>query len=274
MKKNITALAFIVLMWDGSVSLAASEDSVVRVFASLRLPNPIRPWAKQNSVEVMGTGVVIDGKRILTNAHIVAYAGEVFVQSNRGGERMSAKVSGIGPGIDLAVLTLEDESFFEKRSPIPFAAKRPATNSPVLLMGYPMGGSGLATTNGIVSRIDYSMYSEMTEGLRIHVTAPASPGNSGGPALVDGKMVGLVFRKMVGLVFRRVENAGVIIPNEEIAAFLEDLKDGKYDGKFRVVDRFQPLVNEALRKKLGLSRKEGGIMVTSPGSTKPTHPIH
>ena len=23
------------------------EDSVVRVFASLRLPNPVRPWAKQ-----------------------------------------------------------------------------------------------------------------------------------------------------------------------------------------------------------------------------------
>ena len=37
------------------------EDAVVQVFASLRLPNPMRPWAKQNPVEVMGTGVIIDG---------------------------------------------------------------------------------------------------------------------------------------------------------------------------------------------------------------------
>ena len=61
------------------------EDSVVRVFASIRYPNPIRPWAKQNLVEVMGTGVVIDGSRILTNAqHIVFYASEVFIQDRKG----------------------------------------------------------------------------------------------------------------------------------------------------------------------------------------------
>jgi hypothetical protein len=52
------------------------EDSVVRVFASLRLPNPVRPWTKQNPIDVMGTGVVIEGKTILTNAHNVLYAGE------------------------------------------------------------------------------------------------------------------------------------------------------------------------------------------------------
>ena len=26
-------------------------DSVVRVFATIRLPNPVRPWTKQNPIE-------------------------------------------------------------------------------------------------------------------------------------------------------------------------------------------------------------------------------
>ena len=47
------------------------------------------------------------------------YADEIFVQGGQGGDRVEAKVAAIGPGIDLAVLTLEDETFFAKRPPIP-----------------------------------------------------------------------------------------------------------------------------------------------------------
>ncbi len=39
-----------------------SADSVVKVFTQMRLPNPVRPWIKQNPVEVMGSGVVIERK--------------------------------------------------------------------------------------------------------------------------------------------------------------------------------------------------------------------
>ena len=244
---------------------AGPEDSVVRVFASLRLPNPTRPWAKQNPVEVMGTGAVIDGKRILTNAHIVLYAGEVFVQSPKGGDRYVARVAAIGPGIDLASLVLDDETFFEKRPPIPRAAKRPAAGDPVVLMGFPVGGTGLAVSRGQISRIDFAPYNDLTEGLRIQVDAVTGPGNSGGPALVEGKMVGLVFRRM--------QNAGLIIPNEEIDAFLEDVKDGRYDGKLRVADRSQTLENETLRKKLGLKRSERGIMVRKPAPSLRANPL-
>jgi S1-C subfamily serine protease len=265
-KPNQCAIAILFCFYFGSRARAdGPEDSVVRVFASLRIPNLSRPWAKQTPVEVMGTGVVIDGKRILTNAHIVLYAGEVFVQSPRGGDRFVAKVASIGPGIDLATLTLEEEGFFEKRPPIARAKKRPVANDSVVLMGFPAGGVGLALSRGVVSRIDYAQYNDLTDGLRIQVDAVAGPGNSGGPALVDGKMV--------GLVFRRAQNAGVVIPNEEIDAYLEDVKDGRYDGKPRLVDHFQPLVNEALRKKLGLARTDRGIMVRMPALLNASNPL-
>ena len=48
----------------------SSADSVVKVFTQMRLPNPVRPWVKQNPVEVMGSGVVIERNRITTNAYL------------------------------------------------------------------------------------------------------------------------------------------------------------------------------------------------------------
>ena len=49
----------------------AIENSVVKVFATLRYPDPFKPWSKQAPSEVTASGVVIEGKRILTNAHVV-----------------------------------------------------------------------------------------------------------------------------------------------------------------------------------------------------------
>ena len=122
MKRTVPFLAatsaLLLALLGDQAHAAGSADSVVKVFSQMRLPNPIRPWIKQNPVEVMGSGVVIEGKRILTNAHLVLYADEIFVQGGRGGDRVEAKVAAIGPGIDLAVLTLDDEAFFAKRPPI------------------------------------------------------------------------------------------------------------------------------------------------------------
>jgi S1-C subfamily serine protease len=265
MKPVLTGLLTLVSLCPTGAPAAGPEDSVVRVFASLRLPDPVRPWSKQPPVELMGTGVVIEGKRVLTNAHVVPYASEVFVQAPRGGDRMNARIAAMGFGIDLATLQLEDEAFFRDRPPMARAARRPTANDAVVLMGFPVGGSGLAVSRGVVSRVDYALYNDLTSGLRIQVDAVAGPGNSGGPALVDGKMV--------GIVFRRAENAGVVIPNEEIDAFLADVKDDRYDGKVRLVDHFQPLVNESLRKKLGLTRADRGIMVRKPARCDPSYPL-
>ena len=66
--------------------LAAQEtdplrDSVVRVHVTHQRPDPYRPWRKRPPQEVKGSGVVIEGRRILTNAHVVNYATEILVES-------------------------------------------------------------------------------------------------------------------------------------------------------------------------------------------------
>ena len=59
------------------------ENAVVKVFSTSRLPDPYKPWTKQAPRESTGTGVIIEGKRILTNAHVVLYASQVQVQANQ-----------------------------------------------------------------------------------------------------------------------------------------------------------------------------------------------
>ena len=64
-------------------------------------------------------------------------------------------------------------------------------------------------------------------GLRIQIDAAINPGNSGGPAIVGDHMIGLAFSRLTG----DAQNIGYIIPGEEIELFLADIADGKYDGK-------------------------------------------
>src|SRR2546430_15599822 len=106
----------------------------------MRYPDAYKPWSKQAPSEATGTGVIIEGKRILTNAHVVLYASQVQVQANQSGDKVSATVESISQGIDLAVLKLEDETFFENRPPLPRAAKLPAVKDSVMVYGFPTGG--------------------------------------------------------------------------------------------------------------------------------------
>jgi S1-C subfamily serine protease len=264
--KSLVAASTLVLPLLGAQAYAAGPaDSVVKVFSQMRWPNPVRPWVKQNPVEMMGSGVVIDGKRILTNAHLVLYADEIFVQGGQGGDRLEAKVAAIGPGIDLAVLTLEDETFFAKRPPIARASKLPEITSRVAVLGFPIGGSSLSTTQGTVARIEYDLYDHGVAGLRIQVDAVINPGNSGGPAMVDAKMI--------GVISGQAENIGYIIPNQEIDDFLTDVADGHYEGKPFVYDQFQTMENEALRAKLGAAKSVRGLLVREPRRRDPGYPL-
>src|SRR5262245_22194284 len=91
----------------------AIRQSVVKVYCTQRRPDPFRPWMKAPAEDVSGSAVVIEGKRILTSAHIVLHASSVRVKADRSSEKLTATVEAIAPGIDLALLKLEDESFFD-----------------------------------------------------------------------------------------------------------------------------------------------------------------
>ncbi|MBS0375813.1 MAG: trypsin-like peptidase domain-containing protein [Proteobacteria bacterium] len=248
---------------------ATIDSAVVQIFCKVRPPDLFRPWTKPAPSDVSGSGVVIDGKRILTNAHVVAYASEVQVQGSQGGDRITAKVAFFAPGIDLAVLTLEDEAFFRAHRPIARATALPTTKDAVLVYGYPTGGQTLSVTKGIVSRIEFAPYNFPTSGLRVQIDAAINPGNSGGPAVAGDKMVGIAFSRL-----KNAENIGYIIPNEEIELFLADIADGRYDGKPMLFEDYQTLENPALRTFLKLPAGARGVVVHHGTVDDGDSPLH
>jgi S1-C subfamily serine protease len=241
----------------------AVSGSVVKVFSTVRYPDPYKPWTKQSPSEVSGSGVVIEKKRILSNAHVVLYASQVQVQANQSGDKISATVEAIAPGIDLAILKVDDESFFDAHPPLPRLNTLPEIKDAVMTYGFPKGGTSLAITKGIVSRIDFSTYNYPVSGLRIQIDAAINSGNSGGPAVVGDKMIGLCFSRLGD-----ADNIGYIIPCEEIELFLQDVADGKYDGKPAIYDDFQTLENPALRSFLKLKSSDEGMIVQKPDGSE------
>ena len=241
------------------------RDSVVKIHSTLRTPDFNRLWSKANPKQVSGSGAIIAGNRILTNAHVVLYASRVLVQANQSTERMPATVEAIAPGMDLAVLKLDDESFFEDRPTLELTKDLPKIKNPVSAYGFPIGGEQLSVTEGIISRVEYMPYKYNESGLRIQVDAALNPGNSGGPAIADGKILGLVFSQS-----RNADNIGYLIPADEVQMFLDDVEDGKYDGKRKLFGHFQTVENVALRQSLKLDAATGGLMVTRPYGTDGT----
>lgn len=244
------------------------ENSVVKIFATMRAPDPFKPWTKQAPREVTGTGVVIEGKRILTNAHVALYASQVQIQANQSGDKLSATVEFVAPGIDLAVLKLEDDSFFATHPALVRATKLPTVKDSVMVYGFPTGGSNLSITKGIVSRIEFAGYNYPVSGLRVQIDAAINPGNSGGPALAGDEMIGLAFSRLGG-----ADNIGYIIPCEEIELFLKDIADGHYDGKPAMYDGLQTNENPALRAFLRLDKVTEGMIVREPDSNDSGYPL-
>ncbi len=252
----------------GEAGTDAVANSVVKVFSTVRYPDPYRPWTRQAPVEFSGSGVVLEGRRILTCAHVVLYASQVQVQANQAGDKVSATVEAVAPGIDLAVLKLDDETFFDSHAPLPREKALPEIREAVMAYGYPRGGTSLSITKGIVSRVEFVPYNYLTTGLRIQIDAAINPGNSGGPAVVGNKMVGLAF----GLL-NNSQNIGYIIPCEEIDLFLNDIKSGHYHGKPSMFDDCQAIENGALRPFLKLPKPVAGVVVHKPDSTDPAYPL-
>ena len=244
------------------------ERHVVKLNVTKRLPDFFRPWTKASPVKTSGSGVVLTDNRILTNSHVVRHASQVLVQMQQGGDQLPANVTAIGPGIDLALVELHDPDALEDLSGLEIADGLAEIKTRISAYGYPTGGNDLSVTDGIVSRIEFAMYYYGAMGVRVQVDAALNPGNSGGPAIQEGKIAGLVFSKI-----QEADNIGYLIPPEEIRSFLDDVADGKYEGNPLLLDDYQTAENPALRSYLKLERESTGIVVKRPYSDDESYPL-
>ncbi|MBI3288728.1 MAG: trypsin-like peptidase domain-containing protein [Elusimicrobia bacterium] len=220
-------------------------------------PDYAQPWQPGRQGGGTGSGVVIDGQRILTNGHVVANAAYLSVRKSGDVRKYPARVAFAGHDGETAVLTVDDPKFFEGTVAAKFGGV-PSQRDKVAVYGYPVGGTDLSVTEGIVSRVGVTPYAHSARGLlAIQTDAAINPGNSGGPVFQDGKLVGIAFQHSIGS-----QNIGYAVPMPIIRRFLADIEDGRYDGIPELGIWWQGTENESLRKTWGLKSDDAGVLVT------------
>jgi len=259
-KKGI--LLFLVL-WGAPALGAIPQDAIVKVFTVSNEYDFYRPWQMNGKQTKTGSGCIIGPNRILTNAHVVA--DRTFLQVKRAGvpHKFVARVAFVAHECDLAVLEVDDKRFFDGVKPLEIG-RLPEIRAKVAVYGFPQGGTRIAITEGVVSRIEnlYYMHSQAYL-LGCQIDAAINPGSSGGPVIHNDKIVGVAFQASSG------ENIGYMVSTPVVQHFLKDIEDGKYDGFPSLGVSFQKMENPRIRRRFGMRDDASGILINDVFSRSP-----
>ncbi len=235
------------------------QKSLVRITATEVEPDYRAPWNSGGVQRGVGAGFVIEGNRIMTNAHVVSNSRYLTVERDGDPNKYPATVLFVAHDCDLALLKVASPEFFKNMTPLTLGGI-PELESVVSAYGYPLGGERMSVTTGIVSRVDFLAYthSSIDSHLTIQISAQINPGNSGGPVMQNAKVVGVAFQGYSGDV---AQGVAYMIPTPVIRRFLKDIEDGHYDKYVDLGITPIKLQNPAQRQFLGLKEDDRGVLV-------------
>jgi len=161
----------------------------------------------------LGAGFAVDSKGLIsTNAHVVNGCSEIHVRSQQATSWIPAKVLLLDWDHDVAMLRSENLAVPALELGDPREIK---AGQRVFAIGHPQGLE-YTVSDGIVAAVRY-LDSDHT---LIQVTAPISPGNSGGPLLDNqGKVIG-----MLSLYLTEGQNLNFAVSAKDISKAVDRLR--------------------------------------------------
>lgn len=243
-------------------------NNVVKVSATVIAPDFLKPWTRLAPHAKSGSGYLLGGGRVLTNAHLVMYASEVQVQANESGDKISASVVGLSPELDLALLRLDEKSPMDARVAIAEAGVLPEIKDSVSFYGFPDESSNVSITTATVTRIDYATAAQRFPGLHVWPNTSVNVGLSGGPVIYKNQFLGISCSYMAG-----EQGTTFVVANEEVQGFLHSLTPKGYPGKPVIAQGYQKIGNPALRSFLHLEPDQHGMLVNETDLSYPGNPF-
>lgn len=207
-----------------------------------------------------GSGLVIDERgHILTNFHVIQDSQRLWVTLSDN-SKWRARVVGVDPATDLAVIRIEAPR--ERLKPIPLGtSKGLRVGQKILAIGNPFGLERTLTT-GIISSLGRSLRAEDGRVIQdlIQSDAAINPGNSGGPLLNSaGQAIGVntaIFSPSGGSI-----GIGFSVPIDHARRILPDLVNtGKVRHSYLGVHLFG--LTPDLAQHLGLPVQKGAVVAT------------
>ena len=211
--------------------------------------------------EGLGSGFFIDLEEglVLTNNHVIDNADQINLKlANR--ETYKAKVVGVDPNTDVAVVRITDKKF--KRDGLSSLVLGNSdglkVGSFVVALGAPFGLEA-SVSFGAVSALGRGSLQITQLGDFIQTDAAINPGNSGGPLVdMEGKVIGIntaIFSKSGGY-----NGIGFAVPSNLVREVATNLINGVKLTRGYIGVHFQPLSND-IKKLLKIPEDNNGVVV-------------
>lgn len=193
--------------------LKPAKDSLVY---EKPLPVHLIPYAiRKDKYHSIGTAFAVSGNTFLTAAHLfnldtVSQFKNIYIRNKKGEVYEIDKILKYSDHKDFVLFTIK-QSVVQKWLEI---NGEPVMNEAVFAVGNALG-EGIVIRDGVLT--SKTLEDENGEWEWLRISAPVSPGNSGGPLLdKDGKIIGLISRKSEN------ENLNYALPMTVISEFQEN----------------------------------------------------
>ncbi len=242
------------------------SPSVVQILAAGYAPVPVGGGHVLAKRRTTGSGVIVSAEgHILTNAHVVQGASQVQVRMARkalpkgrsilkpAGQVLDAKIVGLDPETDLAVLKVKEDDL----SVAAFGSSEALTPGElVFAFGAPFGLEGTVTM-GVVSAVARQRRPDDSM-VFIQTDAPINPGNSGGPLVnARGEVVGI--NTFIVSPSSGSSGVGFAVPSNIAENVYKQLKT---TGRVRrgIIGAITQSITPPLAEGLGLPRSNGVVV--------------
>jgi S1-C subfamily serine protease len=177
-----------------------------------------------------GTGIVLTPSgEVLTNNHVIRGARSIRVTVPSTGRTYTATVEGYSVSRDVALLDLQDA---QGLSTATFGDSSDIRRGDSIVAVGNAGGTGLTVKSGRIVRLNRSITVQDDDGTParlaglIETTAPLRPGDSGGPLLLNGEVVGMAAAASSTLSYRTTGGEAYAIPIDTVLRIAQQIEAG------------------------------------------------
>ena len=227
---------------------------VVRVSMAGENADFYEPWKPGPTFQLEGAGCIVPGYRILTTARMANRSTYIEVKKYDETRRFVAKVEEVDQDLDLALLSVDDQSFFIGTVPVEFGGL-PSRGDKLLIQG----GDKLAIKEDSVAAISLVRSEESMGNVPAVLTSQEiEASNNGCGVFCKGKLVGIPFDSQ-----EKPDKTGSLIPAPVIQRFLRGAQAGRGHGEVPSLGIYtQELESLALKAYHKVPAKGSGVLVS------------
>ena len=237
-------------------------SSVIRIISSIFEAIPFHvPIPYKAKAISLGSGFIINKQGyILTNAHVIHNSTEIRVVLSGGKNEYPAKIIGIDPLTDIALLKIDPDI---ELTALPLGdSDMMQSGEMVFAVGNPLGFAN-SVSSGLISAKDRIIPMQKNQILDfIQTDSAINPGSSGGPLLnLYGEVIGINTA-----IITKAQLIGFAIPINTVKEVMPMLVLGKTERGWLGVNLSPLTVQDAV--DAGFS-KENGILITKVDKNSP-----